>query len=62
MTDTLSLMPISGPIEADAAVNFTEFAAFRSVFGLGPSIFDDSDDETSTNDFAEFRKRFAVKA
>ena len=39
----------------------TDFAAFRTFFGLGASIFDfNNDNQTNSTDFAEFRKRFGI--
>jgi hypothetical protein len=51
-----------GDANGDATVNSTDFAMFRTLFGLsGPSMFDfNGDSQTNSNDFAEFRKRFGI--
>jgi len=50
-----------GDSDGNAAVNSNDFAAFRTFFGLGASIFDfNNDGQTNSNDFAEFRKRFGL--
>jgi hypothetical protein len=50
-----------GDSNGDRTVNSVDFAAFRSFFGLGASIFDfDNDGQTNSTDFAEFRKRFGL--
>lgn len=51
-----------GDADGDGNVTSTDFATFRSVFGLsGASIFDyNGDNNTNSNDFAEFRKRFGL--
>jgi subtilisin-like proprotein convertase family protein len=50
-----------GDGDGNATVNSTDFAMFRTFFGLGASIFDFTNDGlTNSNDFAEFRKRFGL--
>jgi len=61
VTANQSLHRLFGDADGNATVNSTDFAAFRSFFGLGSSIFDFNDDLlTNSNDFAEFRKRFGL--
>jgi len=55
------LFRLFGDSNGDAIVNSSDFAFFRSIFGLGASIFDlNSDGQTNSADFAEFRKRFGI--
>lgn len=56
------LFRLYGDSDGNGTVTSTDFAAFRSVFGLaGPSIFDANNDGiVNSTDFAEFRKRFGV--
>lgn len=50
-----------GDADGNGTVNSTDFATFRSFFGLGASIFDfNNDGQTNANDFGEFRKRFGL--
>jgi len=50
-----------GDADGNATVNSTDFAVFRTFFGLGSSIFDfNNDGQSNSNDFAEFRKRFGI--
>jgi hypothetical protein len=56
-----NLHRLFGDADGNGAVNSTDFAAFRTTFGMGASIFDfDNDGQTNSNDFAEFRKRFGL--
>jgi hypothetical protein len=58
---TNKLFRLFGDADGNATVNSTDFANFRSFFGLGPSIFDyNNDGQTNSGDFAEFRKRFGI--
>jgi probable HAF family extracellular repeat protein len=60
-TPANGLFRLFGDADGNGTVNSVDFAAFRSVFGMGPSIFDFSGDgQTDANDFAEFRRRFGV--
>ena len=55
------LFGLFGNTDGNGAVTSPEFAAFRTFFGLGASIFDfDGNGQTNSNDFAEFRKRFGL--
>jgi hypothetical protein len=39
----------------------TDFATYRTFFGVGASFFDfDGDGQTNSSDFAEFRHRFGI--
>jgi len=50
-----------GDADGNGSVTSTDFAVFRTFFGLGSSMFDfDNDGQTNSNDFAEFRKRFGI--
>jgi hypothetical protein len=50
-----------GDSNGDGNVNATDFANFRTVFGLGSSIFDfNKDGQTNAADFAQFRARFGL--
>jgi parallel beta-helix repeat protein len=58
---TNKLYRLFGDADGNGTVNSTDFAVFRTFFGVGPSIFDfDGDGQTNSSDFAEFRKRFGV--
>lgn len=58
---TLAFHRLFGDADGNGAVNSSDFATFRSFFGLGASIFDfNNDNQTNSNDFAEFRKRFGI--
>jgi len=60
-TATNRLFRLFGDSDGNGIVNSSDFAAFRSSFGLGASNFDfDGDGQTNSNDFAEFRKRFGI--
>jgi len=60
LTPTI-LQRLFGDANGDANVNSTDFALFRSTFGLGASIFDfNYDSSTNSDDFSEFRKRFGL--
>jgi hypothetical protein len=60
-TPANGLFRLFGDADGNATVNSTDFAAFRTFFGLGASIFDFTGDGlTNSNDFAEFRKRFGI--
>src|SRR5262249_20171749 len=55
------LFRLFGDADGNGAVNSTDFASFRTFFGIGPSMFDFNDDgQTNSDDFAEFRKRFGL--
>ena len=50
-----------GDADGNGNVNASDFAAFRSVFGTGSSIFDfNGDNSTNAADFAQFRARFGT--
>ena len=50
-----------GDADGNRTVNSTDFAALRTFFGLGASIFDfNGDNQTNSGDFAEFRKVFGI--
>lgn len=50
-----------GDGNGDRTVNSTDFAMFRSVFGVAGPVFDsDGNGVVNSNDFAEFRKRFGL--
>ena len=58
---TLTFHRLFGDADGNATVNSSDFAVFRTFFGLGASIFDfDGNNQTNSNDFAEFRKRFGI--
>jgi hypothetical protein len=58
---TNKLFRLFGDADGNGVINSTDFAAFRSSFGLGSSMFDfNNDGQTNSNDFAEFRKRFGL--
>jgi hypothetical protein len=58
---TTGIFRLFGDADGNATVNSTDFAVFRTFFGLGASMFDfNGDAQTNSNDFAEFRKRFGV--
>lgn len=58
---TNKLFRLFGDADGTGNVNSADFAAFRSFFGTGASIFDfDNDGQTNSSDFAEFRKRFGI--
>jgi len=55
------LFRLYGDADGNGTVNSTDFATFRTFFGLGSSIFDfENDGQTNSSDFAEFRKRFGI--
>jgi len=50
-----------GDSDGNGTVNSTDFATFRTFFGIGPSFSDfNNDGQTNSDDFAEFRKRFGL--
>lgn len=50
-----------GDSDGNGTVNSSDFAVFRTVFGVAGPTFDfDGDGVVSSNDFAEFRKRFGL--
>ena len=59
---TMAFHRLFGDADGNGAVNATDFAQFRTVFGLGgPSIFDfNNDNMTNATDFAQFRARFGL--
>jgi len=58
---TLNFHRLFGDSDGNRVVDSSDFAVFRSFFGLGASFFDfDGDGQTNSNDFAEFRKRFGL--
>jgi len=59
---SVSFYRLFGDGNGDGVVNSTDFAAFRSTFGVGSNLaFDyDGDGVVNSNDFAEFRKRFGL--
>jgi len=58
---TNKLFRLFGDSDGNGTVNSSDFAVFRSYFGLGMSVFDyDGDNQTNSNDFAQFRKRFGL--
>lgn len=58
---TAGIFRLFGDADGNATVNSNDFAAFRTMFGLGSSIFDfDGDGQTNSTDFAEFRTRFGL--
>jgi hypothetical protein len=58
---TIAFHRLFGDADGNATVNSTDFATFRTFFGLGSSVFDfNNDSQTNSNDFAEFRKRFGL--
>jgi uncharacterized delta-60 repeat protein len=55
------LFRLFGDADGNGTVNSTDFATFRTFFGIGPSFFDfNNDGQTNSGDFAEFRKRFGL--
>jgi hypothetical protein len=55
------LFRLFGDSDGNGAVNSDDFAAFRDLFGMGPSFFDfNNDGLTNSSDFIEFRKRFGL--
>jgi len=60
-TPANGLFRLFGDADGNGAVNSTDFATFRTFFGIGPSFFDfNNDGQTNSDDFAEFRKRFGL--
>lgn len=62
-TPANGLFRLFGDSDGNGTVNSSDFAVFRTYFGLpGPgSIFDfNNDGQTTSDDFAEFRKRFGL--
>jgi hypothetical protein len=60
-TPANGLFRLFGDADGNGSVNSTDFAAFRTFFGIGPSMFDfDNDGQTNAGDFAEFRTRFGL--
>jgi len=58
---TNKLFRLFGDADGNGTVNSSDFAVFRSYFGLGMSMFDyDGDNQANSNDFAQFRKRFGL--
>lgn len=58
---TSGVFRLFGDSDGNARVDSDDFAAFRTAFGAGPSIFDfDGDGQTNSSDFAAFRKRFGL--
>lgn len=56
-----NIFRLFGDGNGDGVVTSTDFAMFRSFFGLGASIFDfNNNAQTNSDDFAEFRKRFGL--
>ena len=50
-----------GDADGDGDVDNSDFAAFRTALGNGPSIFDsDGDGDTDLGDFVGFRNRFGT--
>ena len=50
-----------GDADGDGDVDNSDFTAFRTAFGTGPSIFDsDGDGDTDNADFTAFRSRFGT--
>jgi parallel beta-helix repeat protein len=55
------LFRLLGDADGSGTINSSDFAVFRTFFGVGASMFDyDNDGQTNSNDFAEFRKRFGL--
>jgi hypothetical protein len=62
-TPANGLFRLFGDSDGNGTLNSSDFAIFRTFFGLpGPgSIFDfNNDGQTTSDDFAEFRKRFGL--
>jgi len=60
-TPVNGLFRLFGDADGNGTINSTDFASFRTFFGIGPSYFDfNNDGQTNSNDFAEFRKRFGL--
>jgi len=60
-TGSTGVFRLYGDNNGDAIINAVDFAAFRTVFGLGASIFDfNGDGRTDADDFAQFQKRFGT--
>jgi len=60
-TPANSLFRLFGDSDGNGSINSTDFATFRTFFGIGPSFFDfNNDGQTNSDDFAEFRKRFGL--
>jgi hypothetical protein len=58
---TFNLHRLFGDADGNATVNSSDFASFRTAFGLGVSMFDfNNDGQTNSSDFAEFRTRFGI--
>jgi hypothetical protein len=60
-TGTTGVFRLFGDGSGDAVVTSTDFAMFRTVFGVAGPTFDfDNNGVVNSNDFAEFRKRFGI--
>jgi uncharacterized protein (DUF2141 family) len=60
-TGTTGVFRLFGDSNGDATVNSTDFAVFRTYFGLGASMFDfNNDGQTNAADFSQFRLRFGL--
>jgi hypothetical protein len=60
-TPANGLFRLFGDSDGNGTVNSTDFATFRTFFGIGPSFSDfNNDGQTNSDDFAEFRKRFGL--
>jgi len=58
---TSGVFRLFGDADGNARVDAADFAAFRTYFGVGPSMFDfNNDGQTNSNDFAEYRRRFGL--
>jgi len=58
---SFNLHRLFGDADGNRTINTADFAAFRTAFGVGASIFDfNNDGQTDTSDFAEFRRRFGM--
>ena len=56
-----NIFRLYGDADGDGDVDNTDFVAFRTAFGNGPSIFDaDGDGDTDNADFVAFRSRFGT--
>jgi hypothetical protein len=58
---TNKLFRLFGDGDGNASVNSTDFALFRTFFGIaGPAFDSDGNGVVNSDDFAEFRKRFGL--
>jgi hypothetical protein len=56
-----NIFRLFGDSDGNGTVTSTDFAMFRTVFGVAGPIFDfDNNGVVNSNDFAEFRKRFGL--